>query len=107
MKLLNKTVSAPRAHTENTTANINTKSPFTTKTKLLNWFGERGDEIKKAWIKDWFVRGDYIYIQWSDKTPSHLTPDEPYDGGYFSWKSWYFEYEDFGYFNEMKENKHV
>lgn len=81
------------------------KEPFKTKTMLQNWFGNRGEEIKPSWIKTWIVKGDYLYIQWTEKAPNHLTPEAPYDMNYVNWKSLYFEFQDDVYLTDVLENK--
>jgi hypothetical protein len=73
---------------------------------LQNWFGDRGEQIKKSWIKEWFVKGDYLYLQWTDKAPSYFQPDKPFDINWLNWKSHYFEFYDEGYLiDEIKENE--
>lgn len=78
------------------------KNPFMSKKMLVDWFGDRGEEVKKSWIRNWFVKEDYLYIQWNDKAPYHLKPEEPYDCNSVNWKNLYFEFNDEVMFNEMK-----
>jgi len=72
------------------------KGSFTTKSTLVNWFGDRGEEIKKSWIDIWFVKGDYLYIKWNVKAPYHLQADKPFDINWVNYKSRWFEFEDEG-----------
>lgn len=78
------------------------KKPFECKTALQNWFGDRGEAIDKSWIKDWFVTGDYLYIQWTFKAPSLFLPDYGVDCSWYNWKSLEWELEDEGDFEEKK-----
>lgn len=70
---------------------------------IQNWFGDRGESIKQAWIKTWFVKGDYLYIQWKENAPYHLKPDEPYDINCVNWKSLYFEWQSEGFIEDEIE----
>jgi hypothetical protein len=78
------------------------KDIFKFKKSLVDWFGNRGEEIKTSWIKLWFVIDDNLYIQWSEKAPSYLKPDKPYDINWFNWKALCWEIQDEGYLKDFE-----
>ena len=78
------------------------KAPFLTKKQIVNWFGNRGEEIKSSWIKDWFVRDNLLYIQWNSIAATYFKADPPFDATYMNWKSLYYEIEDECCFDKEK-----
>ncbi len=73
---------------------IKNKSPISTFKDLENWFGDRGEEISKSWIKQWGCHGPYLWIKFSDKAPRWLRPEVEGNISYFSYKNLYLEMED-------------
>lgn len=81
------------------------KGRFTTKKMIVNWFGERGDEIKTSWIEDWFVDDSDLYIKWSKKASSSYACDEGYSWSRYCWKSLDVELDDEFTEQEIEEIK--
>jgi hypothetical protein len=81
------------------------KEPFGTIRHLQHWFGDRGQEIERRWVKNWTVQDELLYVEWSDKAPAQVKAEEPFDCVSYYWKSIYLEDNDYHYFGEIKGDK--
>lgn len=63
---------------------------------VINWFGNRGIEVKKSHFKKWIILGDRLYwiTKDSDSVPCEIASDNPLIVYMCSLNSLYFEIED-------------
>ena len=63
---------------------------------VVNWFGNRGIEVKKSHFKKWLIVGDRLYwiTKESDSVPCEIASDNPLVVYMCNLNSLYFEIED-------------